>query len=155
MSIRRLKVGEQIPTGAPRRYTTRDGYWLLRWRLEDGNYVEALEHRLIAGVVTDSDVHHINGNRKDNRPENLQILTRAQHAQTHHFPSFDLAEARRLYAEGWSLPKLAKRYGLNNVTVMRTLKRHGVTMRGLKEAWSTRRDEYGPNGFIVHRWSAR
>ena len=45
-------------------------------------------HRLVAQYfITDFDetkeVHHINGNRKDNRAENLQCLTRQQHQQKH------------------------------------------------------------------------
>lgn len=45
-------------------------------------------HRLVAqyfvkGFSAEIEVHHINGNRKDNRAENLQCLTRQQHQQKH------------------------------------------------------------------------
>jgi hypothetical protein len=47
------------------------------------------EHRLVMerhvgrSLTASEHVHHINGNRADNRVENLMILTNAQHALTH------------------------------------------------------------------------
>jgi hypothetical protein len=46
------------------------------------------EHRLVAyeaGLLTDltDEVHHINGIKDDNRIENLQVMTRAEHMRLH------------------------------------------------------------------------
>jgi hypothetical protein len=49
----------------------------------------AYTHRTVAekayGEIPDGyQVHHINSNKLDNRPENLQVLSREQHRQIHH-----------------------------------------------------------------------
>lgn len=48
----------------------------------------AREHRMVAwdhGILTDlaNDVHHINGDKTDNRPENLEQLDRSEHKRHH------------------------------------------------------------------------
>lgn len=54
------------------------------------NRGRVLEHRAIMELhigrylTPDEDIHHINGNGKDNRIENLQILSRSNHTKHHH-----------------------------------------------------------------------
>ena len=49
----------------------------------------ALEHRLVMASVIgrplgrDEIVHHINGNPADNRPENLEVMSQAEHIRRH------------------------------------------------------------------------
>lgn len=69
------------------RYYTSDGYVLVR--TDVGTYKR--EHRLVVEqqlgrpLRGDEIVHHINGVKDDNRPENLEVMTRADHV-VHHDP---------------------------------------------------------------------
>lgn len=48
-----------------------------------------VEHRLVASeklgrlLTSEDHVHHINGDRSDNRPENLAVMSRAEHGRLH------------------------------------------------------------------------
>lgn len=134
-TIRQLKHGDPMPAGEPRRYANRDGYIRLRWKVGPYAYVEAYEHRVVAGLDAPA-VHHRNRQTGDNSPDNLAAVTHLDHAAEH--SRIDAPEAAALYAEGWSLIRLAKRYGVGNPTIMRFLKRRGVKMRSLSEAWQFR-----------------
>lgn len=86
------KIGRKLPKPAlglkgnkhPRwkggKYINSDGYVMV-YR-GDGKYVA--EHRLITNCFDPKlIVHHKNHNRADNRLDNLEIMTRAEHAKEH------------------------------------------------------------------------
>ena len=66
---------------------------VLRGRGEGLGYVKINgrhEHRIVAekkigrNLKSNEVVHHINGNKQDNHPDNLVVLTRSQHIKEHH-----------------------------------------------------------------------
>lgn len=98
-SIRELTDISDTPNGEPKRYKNAIGYIRLRWKVGKGEYVEAYEHRFVMGLPAKNlEVHHINHVKDDNRPDNLVILSKVDHAKLHaklNQKKFEAAKAKR------------------------------------------------------------
>jgi hypothetical protein len=102
--IRQLGDDEPIPSGAPKRYKNDSGYIRLRWLVSPNHYVEAYEHRIVMGRPKGMEVHHKNRIKTDNRPENLMVLTKEQHALLHaseNRPDYDSRLRKRDGIRDW------------------------------------------------------
>lgn len=70
---------------SPRKFTSVahvEGGYVVMWY--DGQRIK-LHHLLVGRKLKKNEVvHHINGVKTDNRPENLRIMTRSQHTALHH-----------------------------------------------------------------------
>lgn len=87
-------TGRELSTGT--RYARKkDGYIVVKV----GVRKYALEHRLVAArtlgreLLRHEQVHHINGDKQDNRPENLQVMSNREHQLLH--GHIDKVNARR------------------------------------------------------------
>lgn len=120
MKVHQYKPGDPEPTPDARRYHNASGYVRLRWRGPDGSLYECYEHRWVMRCFDPTlHVHHRNGVKDDNRPENLEVVTPAEHNLEHR--AYDWDEVRRLYASGLSTIEVCARLGVDPSQVSRIL----------------------------------
>jgi hypothetical protein len=96
------------------------------------------EHRIIMEqhlgrkLCKDEVIHHINGNGKDNRIENLQLMTRSGHTKLH-FPNGrpPTEETKRLLSDKYAgKPRVGlAKYSKHQVEEWKLLRNRGVGLR--------------------------
>jgi hypothetical protein len=144
-------VGKHLPSGG--RIEDADGYVLLR-RPEhplanSGGYVR--EHRLVMEellgrkLTKEEVVHHINGQKDDNRPENLQLYrSNAEHKcedmKGNAWSKGDFGNPKRRYRRVRSLAEQLESIRQLRVTLDRPIRRSDlvppwVSYRALNRAW--------------------
>lgn len=86
-----------------RRYRNTQGYVVLRIA-----GLKYLEHRLIAedrlgrALLRDEHVHHLNGQKHDNRPANLAVVSPAEHGREHARERWANREWRERVVASWA-----------------------------------------------------
>jgi hypothetical protein len=114
---------EAHPSWKGGRILTKSGYWLVAvdpaHPMADANQ-KLYEHRLVMARVLGRSlaraehVHHINGNRQDNRPENLELLSHREHMRRNSkLVAADVAIIKRRLLDGERRADLADEYGVS------------------------------------------
>lgn len=91
------------------------------------------EHRVVMEahlgrrLKNDELVHHKNGDKKDNRIENLEVMSFSAHSMEHHPLSWSLDEAVRLRSMGLGFREIAPHMGVRWTTIMQAFKARGIT----------------------------
>jgi HNH endonuclease len=99
-------------------------------------YGWAYEHRMVAydawgDVVLGMQVHHKNHDRLDNRLENLELMTQADHMAAHGMKNrkVERGQVVEMYRSGMSTPAIAKAVGSHAGNVYRMLVAEGEPLR--------------------------
>lgn len=71
-------------------------------------------------------VHHINGNRRDNRPENLVVTNQREHARHHRPARWDVEAGEAMFRAGEKIPEIARRFGMSHGAVYSRFRRYGL-----------------------------
>jgi hypothetical protein len=109
---KRDRIGADNPLHRGGKSRDANGYVVLTSKEWGGN-INRREHRVVMEnilgrkIAPAEVVHHINGNRSDNRPENLTLESRASHNRKHGIGR--LMTCASCGAERWYQPALAQR----------------------------------------------
>ena len=93
-----------------------------------------MEQFLGRELTSQEHVHHINGNKADNRLANLTILQKAAHHRQHCVPSFDIAAAKIAYDSGVGYRKLAEKFGVSRHSIREAFMRRNWHRPGRKRS---------------------
>lgn len=81
----------------------------------------------------DEIVHHKNEDPSDNRPENLEVMTQAEHIRLHrgreHHPIVTKEQIQKTYGRGMSIKETAKALSISRGSVSNYLRLYNIKSR--------------------------
>lgn len=94
-----------------------------------GEHILVMETTIGRQLAEQERVHHINGVKDDNRPENLRLMSDPEHRSMHSSQPrkvVDAGEARKLLDDGYVMPQVASLLGVCEHTLRRKLREAGL-----------------------------
>lgn len=85
-----------------------------------------MESHLGRPLLPTEAVHHKNGNKRDNRIENLEVVDHTAHSIEHNLLSWDLPKAAAMRASGASFRAIAAAVGISRTNVTKQLRKAGI-----------------------------
>ena len=129
-------------------YMIKDGYIMIRkpshpdsW---SNGYIKL--HRLVMEKILgrrlkpDEIVHHIDFNKQNNSPENLQLVDQEEHRRIHNFQTKeykskgDIKQIKDLYEQGFSTRQIAAQTGISKSAVGEKIRKLGISRSYLSGA---------------------
>lgn len=113
------------------------GYVVVRKSSGKGRSKQVREHRVVMEQHLERQlepwehVHHINGDKQDNRPENLELLSVVEHGK-HHARAYRekfIAPVRSLYDRGSPYSRIAQELGIGQQLVVSIVRELGLPPR--------------------------
>lgn len=134
-------MGRPSSGGHIRKYPRHNTSYRLISVTENGRRKQVFEHRLVMEqfigrkLLPNEVIHHKDGNGLNNALENLELMEQSEHQNEHLMDgtSWDVEEAAKLRADGWTLEKIAAKYGVTWGAIHAAFKRRGISTADRRE----------------------
>lgn len=108
---------------------------------ENGKRKQVFEHRLVMEkhlgrkLLPSEVIHHKDGNGLNNALENLEVMEQSEHQNEHLMDgtAWDVQEAAKLRDDGWTLERIAAKYGVTWGAIHGAFKRRGISTADRRE----------------------
>lgn len=134
-------MGRPSSGGHIRKFPRHNTYYRLISVTENGKRKQVFEHRLVMEkhlgrkLLPNEVIHHKDGDGLNNALENLELMEQSEHQNEHLMDgtSWDVEEAAKLRADGWTLEKIATKYGVTWGAIHAAFKRRGISTADRRE----------------------
>lgn len=134
-------MGRPSSGGHIRKYPRHNTSYRLISVTDNGRRKQVFEHRLVMEqflgrkLLSNEVIHHKDGNGLNNALENLELMEQSEHQNEHLMDgtAWDVEEAEKLRDDGWTLARIAAKYGVTWGAIHGAFKRRGISTADRRE----------------------